>query len=273
MFDSRPIGIFDSGLGGLTAMRALMHALPHENICYLGDTGRVPYGGRSRDTILRYTLEDIAFLKGLDVKAIVVACGTASAVALPFIAPQADLPIYGVLSPAVAAAVAATKRGNIGIIGTEATIQSGAYETLLNQARQGLRLTSIACPLFVPLVENGRIHPGDLVIETVVREYLAPFKSAGIDTLILGCTHYPLLEEVIRAYLGAEIRLISAGAEAATLVANALDTQGLLHTQQSPGKKRFFVTDHVGGFERLASLFLGENIIGEVSQVRLGAQE
>ncbi|MCL2588895.1 MAG: aspartate/glutamate racemase family protein, partial [Oscillospiraceae bacterium] len=159
--------------------------------------------------------------------------------------------------------------GKIGTIGTEATIQSGAYERLLRAARPNLELISVACPLFVPLVENGRIHPGDVVIETIVAEYLAPMKAAGIDTLILGCTHYPLLEEVIAAFLGREVALISAGSAAAELVAKDLDAQDLLNAKQSGGKRRYFVTDSVAGFEKLASRFLRQDVSGDVEQVGL----
>ena len=267
--DNRPIGVFDSGLGGLTAMATLMQCLPGEDICYLGDTGRVPYGVRSRETIVKYTRQDIAFLLGLNVKAIVVACGTVSAVALDQIKPDYDLPIYGVLEPAVAAALQQTKTGKIGIIGTQATISSGAYERLLHAARPDVALTSVACPLFVPLVENGRVWPGDVVIETVVSEYLTPLKEAGVDTLILGCTHYPLLETVIGQFLGPSVSLISSGRAAAELVAGDLAARGLLRAETGGGLHRYFVTDSVAGFEKMASLFLRQDVSGEVSQVSL----
>ncbi|MCL2563225.1 MAG: glutamate racemase [Oscillospiraceae bacterium] len=266
--NNRPIGVFDSGLGGLTAMATLIERLPGEDICYLGDTGRVPYGVRSRATIERYTRQDMAFLMELDVKAIVVACGTVSAVALEQIRGEYTIPIYGVLEPAVDAALARTKTENIGIIGTEATISSGAYERLLRAARPDVRLTSVACPLFVPLVENGRVEPGDVVIETIVAEYLAPIKAAGVDTLILGCTHYPLLEAVIGAYLGADTALISSGRAAAERVAADLAAQGMLAARET-GSCRYFVTDSVTGFEKLASLFLRRDVSGKVAQVSL----
>ena len=266
---NRPIGVFDSGLGGLTAMATLMELLPGEDICYLGDTGRVPYGGRSRETIARYTREDIAFLLRQDIKAVVVACGTVSAVALEQICGEYDIPIYGVLEPAVDAALAQTKTGRIGIIGTEATIASGAYERLLQAARPDVTLTSIACPLFVPLVENGRVEPGDVVIETIVQEYLAPLQAASVDTLILGCTHYPLLETVIEQFLGADVALISSGRAVAERVARDLAARDMLADRASGGSRRYFVTDSVSGFERLASLFLRQDVAGEVEQVEL----
>jgi len=269
MADNRPIGVFDSGLGGLTAMATLQRALPGEDICYLGDTGRVPYGVRSRETIEKYAGEDMAFLESLNIKAAVVACGTVSAVALDHIRASYQMPIYGVLEPAVDAALSATKTGRVGIIGTEATIASGAYERLLCAARPDLKLTSRACPLFVPLVENGRVHPGDVVIETIVSEYLAPLKAAGVDTLILGCTHYPLLEAVIARFMGPEVALISAGAAAARQVASDLAGRGLLSAKRDGGVHRYFVTDSVSGFERLASLFLRQDVTGGVCRVVL----
>jgi len=269
MADNRPIGIFDSGLGGLTAARAIMHSLPGEHICYLGDTGRVPYGSRSRETIEKYAQEDLAFLESLNIKAAVVACGTVSAVALPALQGNYNMPIYGVLEPAVAAALQATKNGRVGVLGTEATISSGAYEALLREANADLQIVSKACPLFVPLVENGRVHQGDLVIETLVAEYLAPLKAADVDTVILGCTHYPLLEDVIGQFMGADVKLISSGAAVAEQVAKDLAGQDLLSDQNAHGTHRYFVTDSVSGFTKLASLFLQQDVSGEVTQVAL----
>ncbi|MCL2843085.1 MAG: glutamate racemase [Oscillospiraceae bacterium] len=268
--DKRPIGVFDSGLGGLTAMAALMRLLPGEDICYLGDTGRVPYGVRSRETIQKYARQDMQFLERQNIKAAVVACGTVSAVALEQLTAEFDIPVYGVIEPAVRAALSATKTGNIGILGTEATIASGAYERQLRTARPEVTLTSVACPLFVPLVENGRVSPGDVVIETIVSEYLAPIRQSGVDTLILGCTHYPLLEAVISRFLGPSVTLISSGAAAAALVVNELTDAGLLNGQNADGIHRYFVTDSVAGFERLASLFLQQDVSGEVEQVIVG---
>lgn len=267
--DNRPIGVFDSGLGGLTAMATLMQRLPGEDICYLGDTGRVPYGGRSWETIEKYARQDIAFLRGLDVKAIVVACGTVSAVALEQIRDAYSVPIYGVLEPTAEAALARTKTGKIGIIGTEATISSGAYERLLRAARADAELTGVACPLFVPLVENGRVHPGDVVIEAIVAEYLTPIRDAGVDTLILGCTHYPLLEPVIAGFLGPGVALVSSGQAVAERVARDLTEQGAHAAAKRGGRHRYFVTDSVTGFEKLASLFLRQDVSGEVEQVSL----
>ena len=213
--DNRPIGVFDSGVGGLTTVRRMHEIMPNENIIFFGDTGRVPYGTRSAETITRYTRQDVAFLRTFDIKAIVVACNTVSAVALETVAAEIDVPMIGVVWPACRKALAVTKTGRIGVIGTPATVRSGVYERFLHRARPALEVFTQACPLFVPLVENGRVQRGDIVIETVVAEYLAALRAQDIDTLILGCTHYPLLREVISAYMGSHVHLIDSGAEAA----------------------------------------------------------
>ena len=199
--DDRPIGVFDSGLGGLTTVRELCRLLPEEDIVYFGDTGRVPYGSRSRETIVKYARQDVAFLRTFDLKTIVIACGTVSTTALDVLAAENPIPVLGVVAPAARAAARATRSGSIGLIGTQASIRSGAYERLIRAENPAARVLAQPCPLFVPLVENGRFRPGDVVIETVAAEYLAPLKEAGVDTLVLGCTHYPLLEKVIGAYM------------------------------------------------------------------------
>ena len=213
--DDRPIGVFDSGLGGLTTVRELCRLLPEEDIVYFGDTGRVPYGSRSRETIVKYARQDVAFLRTFDLKTIVIACGTVSTTALDVLAAENPIPVLGVVAPAARAAARATRSGSIGLIGTQASIRSGAYERLIRAENPAARVLAQPCPLFVPLVENGRFRPGDVVIETVAAEYLAPLREAGVDTLVLGCTHYPLLEKVIGAYMGPEVRLINSGAEGA----------------------------------------------------------
>lgn len=252
--DERAIGVFDSGLGGLTAVRQLHRLLPDESIIYFGDTGRVPYGTRGRDTIIKYARQDVAFLRQFDLKAIIIACNTVSAVALDLLAAENDIPIIGTVEPACRRAMTMTRNGRVGVIGTAATIRSGAYARYLHQADGSLTLYAQPCPLFVPLVENGRVHCGDIVIETVVSEYLAPLKAAGVDTLILGCTHYPLLEDVIAAYMGPGVTLIDSGAEAANLASTQFDPADL------PGETRYFVSDDPGGFDQLACLFLQEQV-------------
>ena len=200
--DNRPIGVFDSGLGGLTAVRELAAQMPNETLIYFGDTGRVPYGGRSRDTIIRYARQDVAFLRTFDLKAVVVACGTVSATALPQLQAEQDIPVFGVVEPTARQAAEETRNQKIGLIATRATIRTGAYERAIARLDPAAAVYPLACPLFVPLVENGRTQPGDVVIETVAAEYLAPLKEAGVDTLVLGCTHYPLLREVIGGFMG-----------------------------------------------------------------------
>lgn len=264
--DQRPIGVFDSGLGGLTALRELRRILPGEDLVYFGDTGRVPYGTKSRETILRYARQDVAFLRSFDPKAIVVACGTVSANALTELTAENDLPIFAVVSPAAQAAVAATRNKRVGLIGTSASIRSGAYEREMAALDPAVTVAAQACPLFVPLVENGRFRPGDKVAELVVEEYLAPVKAAGVDVLVLGCTHYPLLTDAIAAFMGPAVTLIDTGAVCADHAAKTLGERGLL-AQRERGSCRYFVSDSTQGFAHLASLFLGETVEGSVERV------
>lgn len=265
--DERPIGVFDSGLGGLTTVRELRRLLPGEDIVYFGDTGRVPYGSRSAETIVKYARQDVAFLRTFDLKAIVIACGTVSTTALDVLAAENPMPVLGVVAPAAQAAARATKNGKIGLIGTQASIRSGAYERLIQGANPAAQVLSQPCPLFVPLVENGRFRRGDIVIETVAAEYLAPLKEAGVDTLVLGCTHYPLLEEVLSAYMGPEVTLINAGAEGARAVAHALEGADALSARTAGGTYRYFVSDRQADFSHLASIFLGWDVTESVGQV------
>ena len=252
--DKRAIGVFDSGLGGLTAVRRLHALMPQENIIYFGDTGRVPYGTRGRDIITKYARQDVAFLRQYDLKSIIIACNTVSAIALDLLSEENDIPIIGTVEPACRRAMTMTRTGRVGVIGTAATIRSGAYEKYLHKKDGTLDLFTQACPLFVPLVENGRVHRGDVVIETVVKEYLTPLKDAGVDTLILGCTHYPLLEEVIGDFMGPDVTLIDSGAEAANLASTQFDPNEGTGTTQS------FVSDDPQGFDQLAELFLQEKV-------------
>lgn len=265
--DNRPIGVFDSGLGGLTAVRELSRLLPGEDIVYFGDTGRVPYGSRSKETIIKYARQDVAFLNTFDLKAIVIACGTVSTTALEVLRGENRIPVLGVVEPAAQAAALASRSGRIGLIGTEASIRSGAYERALSQLRPEAEVHPQACPLFVPLVENGRFKPGDAVAELVVAEYLAPLKQAGIDTLVMGCTHYPLLRPAVAAFLGPEVSLIDAGGACAQQVAALLRSTNALSGRETGGERRYFVSDSVDGFARLASLFLGEDVSENVEQV------
>jgi glutamate racemase len=265
--DIRPIGVFDSGLGGLTALRELSRLLPHEDLVYFGDTGRVPYGGRSRETIVKYARQDVAFLRTFDLKAIVIACGTVSTTALDTLVAETPLPVVGVVAPAVEAAVAATKSGSIGLIGTRASIRTGAYEAAIHARKPDAHILAAACPLLVPLVENGRHRPGDTVVETVTAEYLAPFREAGVDTLVLGCTHYPLLKEIIGAFMGPQVTLIDTGAECARRVVQLLTDSDALAPSNKTGSCRYYVSDSVEDFSGLASVFLGQSVVGSVAQI------
>ena len=258
--DNRPIGVFDSGLGGLTAVRSLRQLLPGENLIYFGDTARVPYGGRSRETLLKYARQDVRFLKSFDLKAIVIACGTVSTTALDTLQQENDLPIVGVVEPTCRRALLVTKNKRIGIIATLASIRSGAYEATLKRLDSEVEVIGKPCPLFVPLVENGRFQRGDIVIETVAREYLEPLKETGIDTLILGCTHYPLLTEIVADIMGPDVTLVSAGEESAFELKRLLKANDLRADESRQGEAEFFVSDRAEDFERIASVFLQEDL-------------
>ncbi len=257
--DQRPIGVFDSGQGGLTAVREIQSILPSENIIYFGDTSRVPYGGRSPEILLRYARQDVRFLQSFGIKALLIACGTVSTTALPTLAAENDLPIWGVVTPTCAAAARATRNKKVGLIATAASVRSGAYERTLHALDGNIRVYAKACPLFVPLVENGRFHPGDTVIETVAREYLTPLKETGIDTLMLGCTHYPLLMEIIGEIMGPDVTLINAGAEAARALRSELTAKDLL-AQRAQGVTTLYASDSPGDFAALAGQFLDRPI-------------
>ncbi len=265
--DDRPIGVFDSGLGGLTAVRELCRLMPEEDMVYFGDTGRVPYGGRSREILVRYARQDVAFLRTFHPKAIVVACGTVSTTALDVLQAESDIPIFGVVEPAARAAAACSHSGRVGLIGTKATIRSGAYERALGRINPGIEVIARACPLLVPLVENGRCRPGDPVAETVAAEYLAPLKEAGVDALILGCTHYPLFQEIIGAYMGEDVALVDVGVRCARWVCAALDRAEMRADRKRLGRRRYFVSDSTEDFAPLAAAFLGEDAAGELAQI------
>ncbi|MCI8538146.1 MAG: glutamate racemase [Oscillospiraceae bacterium] len=267
--DNRPIGVFDSGLGGLTAVRELSRLLPGEDIIYFGDTGRVPYGGRSRQTIIKYARQDANFLSSFELKIILVACGTVSSTALDIVAAESSLPVVGVVRPASQRAAELSRTGRIGLIGTQATIRTGAYERHITTLRPEAELISQPCPLFVPLVENGRFRPGDVVIETVVREYLQPLKDRTVDTLVLGCTHYPLLREVIAAFMGPEVQLVDSGAEGARRTADRLRSMDALADPGRPGACRYYVSDSTEGFAQLASVFLQRDVNEQVQQIEI----
>lgn len=265
--DTRPIGVFDSGMGGLTAVRQMIRMLPGEDIVYFGDTGRVPYGGRSVETIVRYARQDVAFLRSFDLKAIVIACGTVSTTALDVIIEENHIPILGVVEPAARAAAEATRNGRVGVVGTKATIRTGAYEASIRKLLPEVYLTAKACPLLVPLVEEGRVQRGDFVSERVVEEYLSPVKAQGVDTLVLGCTHYPLLKDIISDYMGPNVTLIDTGEQAARAIAALLAERDQLNDRTRNGERRYYASDSAEDFAATASLYLGSSIAGSVERI------
>ncbi|MGN1081296.1 MAG: glutamate racemase [Acutalibacteraceae bacterium] len=258
--DNRAIGVFDSGLGGLTAFRELEKRIGSEHIIYFGDTGRVPYGTKSKSTICRYTEQDAAFLLKKGVKMIIVACGTASSVASEVIKALPVLTL-GVVEPAAKAAYRATENGKIGVIGTEATVRSGSFERELLKLDKSLEIHSAACSVFVPLVEAGWISPDDGITVKTAERYLEPIKEKGVDTLILGCTHFPIISEIIQRVMGDGVRIISSGAAAADEAVRLLRERDMLCKAESEknGQKEFYVSDNAESFSRIAGIFLGRD--------------
>jgi len=242
----RPIGVFDSGIGGLTVVRALRELLPNESIFYLGDTARVPYGGKSAATVERYSLEIAALLLEENCKTIVVACNTASALALTKLESTMPVPVTGVIQPGAQAAVAATRNRHIGVIGTRATIKSGAYERAILSLDAAVRVTARACPLFVPLIEEGWLESE--ITDRVVQQYLDPLVRDGIDTLVLGCTHYPLLHEAIGRFLGDAVKLVDSAQNCATAVRQLLEEEDLRAAPGTEGKLSVALTDPPDAF-------------------------
>lgn len=265
--DNRPIGVFDSGLGGLTAIKELQKLLPGEDIIYFGDTGRVPYGTKGRETIIKYSQQITRFLRSFDVKAIIIACNTVSAVAFDETACASSVPVIGVVAPAAQAALKATQNGRIGILGTAATVRSGSYEKAILSVSSEIVIKSRACPLFVPLVESGHFAKDDKIAELAAHEYLDEYLGWGADTVILGCTHYPILRGVIGHILGDGVTLIDSGREAAVAAAKAFEKDGLLSDKQSDGKSSFYVSDYTEDFTRLAGILLEHSLTGYVEKV------
>jgi len=253
----RPIGVFDSGVGGLTVVKELIRQLPHEDIVYFGDTARVPYGIKSKETVIRFSIENILFLLKQEVKLICVACNTVSSVALPMIKEHFKVPIVGVITPGVREAVYATQNKRIGVIGTRGTIRSRTYEFEIKQLDPTVKIITQACPLFVPFVEEGWLA-GNVVL-AVAKAYLKPLKDAHVDTVILGCTHYPILRPVIKEVLGKNVTLIDSAKQVAMEVKKILAAEGLLNKGHR-GKHRFYVSDNPEWFSGLARRFLGEAV-------------
>jgi glutamate racemase len=265
--NSAPIGVFDSGIGGLTVARELMRQLPHESIIYFGDTARVPYGPKSPETVLRYSREITSYLRDQGVKAVVVACNTATAHALPTLREEYDLPIVGVIEPGSRAAARATRSGNVGVIGTQGTINSRAYERAISADLPTANIVARACPLFVPLVEEGWLESD--ATSLIAHEYLSDFVDAKVDTLVLGCTHYPLLKRVIGETVGRQVRLIDSAEETAAETAATLRERGLERADSAEPVYRFIASDVPDQFLRVGRRFLGK-AIDLVETVTLG---
>ena len=269
MADSRPIGVFDSGLGGLTVVKELSRFLPNEDIVYFGDTGRVPYGTKSQSTIKQYAKEDEAFLLSKDVKLIIAACGTVSSVAADV---SADLPVpfFEVVSYSASSAVKATKNGKIGVIGTPATVKSGKHKECIEKLMPNAEVTANACPLFVPLVEEGWVDKSDIIVKETVARYLEPISLSGADTIILGCTHYPVLSGAISEYLNDGVTLINAGTAVSEAVKQYLTENGILSDNKKEGKLSFYVSDKPDSFRIQAEILLEKEINeNEVKRVNL----
>ena len=253
----KPIGVFDSGVGGLTVVKELIRQLPSEDIVYFGDTARVPYGIKSKETVIRFSIEDTLFLLNRDVKLICVACNTVSSFALPVIRNHFKVPIVGVITPGAREAVYATRNKRIGVIGTRGTITSRTYENEIKQLASDVSVYPVACPLFVPFAEEGWLD-GDIVMD-VAKTYLKPLKDAKVDTVILGCTHYPLLKPVIKEVMGSQVTLIDSAKQVAVEVKKILMSEGLTNAS-GKGKQKFYVSDNPEWFSGLAQRFLGRQL-------------
>lgn len=249
------IGIFDSGVGGLTVQRAVLEAVPAVETVYLGDTARVPYGTKSAETVTQYSLRNARFLARHEIDLLVVACNTASAVALPALRAELAVPVVGVVDPGARAAARASRSGRIGVIGTQGTVSSGAYQAAIRRERPDAEVIARACPLFVPLAEEGWTDPADEIVVGIVRRYLAPLRDAGIDTLVLGCTHYPLLEAAIAGAMPG-VALVDSARAIAAVVRERLGARG----EGAPAAHRFFVTDAPERFLAVAGRFLGRPV-------------
>ncbi len=265
--NAAPLGVFDSGIGGLTVARAVFERMPHESVIYFGDTARVPYGPKSPDTVRRYAGEILTYLLGRGVKALVVACNTISAQALEYLEERSPVPLVGVIEPGARAAVGATRSGNIGVIGTAGTIASGAYERAIKRLRPDAAVCARACPLFVPLVEEGWFDHS--ATELIAREYLEPLRRAGVDVVVLGCTHYPLLKPLLARVLGPDVRLVDSAEETARVVAQDLAQRKLASDSSQHPTHRFVVSDDEPHFRKVGARFLGEKL-QHVEMVQLG---
>jgi len=255
--NSRPIGIFDSGLGGLTVVKEIIKLLPNEDLIYLGDTARVPYGTRSKETIIKFSFEDANFLLEKDIKCLVIACNTSSALAGAELKKKLKIPVFDVITPALKVAKEISKSGKIGVIGTRGTIGSGAYSVSFSKA----------CPLFVPFIEEGEIE-GE-AIEMIAKNYLSDFNKENIDTLILGCTHYPIIKDIIEKEIGNIVKLVDPGISVANELKEFLTKNKMLKNQTKNGQRNYFVTDYTERFVKVAEMFLGEKIKSRLRKINL----
>jgi len=253
-----PIGIFDSGIGGLTVLKEILRRFPDESTIYLGDTARVPYGIRSPETVTRYSFENTRFLVSKGIKLLVIACNTASSISLGAVREAVALPVIGVIEPGARASASATRNRKIGVIGTDATIRSGAYPAAIRSIDSSIEVFSLACGLFVPLVEEGWTEGA--VAELTAETYLRDIRENGIDTLVLGCTHYPLLKGVISKTVGTDVQLIDSAVETASSIHDILQNNGLLRQGKGPGSREFYVTDSTEKFVNVGERFLGSSI-------------
>lgn len=256
-----PVGVFDSGVGGLTVAREIMRQIPDERIIYFGDTARLPYGSKSKDTVIRYAEQIIRFLRTQQVKAIVIACNTASAYALEEVQKNLDIPIVGVINAGARTAVTATRNGRIGVIGTEGTIGTGIYTEVMKQMRPDIEVIGKSCPLLVPLVEEGLLH--DSVTDEIASRYLSTLKSKYIDTLVLGCTHYPLLRSTMRRLMGEDVTLVNPAYETARELKDVLAANNLCYDKSLPAegeKYRFYVSDLAEKFTSFAAAILPNEV-------------
>ncbi len=257
--DNRPIGVFDSGIGGLTILNEVRDRLPGEDILYLGDTARVPYGSRSKETVTRYTEEAVRFLLNKGVKAVIIACNTASALALEDLEPRVNgVPLFGVIQPGARGAAHRTKNRTVGVIGTEATVRSQAYQTHVRRLVKGAEVIGIGCPLFVPIIEEG--WQNSQVALITAKTYLAGFSQHDIDTLILGCTHYPALWSTIRQVMGDKVYLVNPAYETAKEVKAALTEKDMLSEKEENGAVQYMVTDSPERFKRVGGFLITETI-------------
>lgn len=267
--DNRPIGIFDSGLGGLTAVKEIHKLLPHETLIYFGDTARVPYGTRSDETIIKFALQDLHFLLSQNVKHVIIACGTVSSIAIDKLKKESNVPVTGIVDAVVSAACQATRNQKVAIMGTNATIKSKTIENAI-KAYGDIDVIGQACPLLVPLIENGYIDTDNRLLQYAIEEYANRIRDFQADTIVLGCTHYPIIKKAISNMIPESV-LIDSGQEVAKCVHKELEEQGMLHEDNTLGTMQFYVSDAIANFSKIANIFLGGNIMGNVMKVDIEA--